>query len=288
MPNRSLFVPGVCIFCPPDSPQRGKTTEHVVPRGIGGTQDCKGNLLTLPRATCPDCQKLVHDFEDFCIRKTFRTFKVLTKTFSEPSKSGHANAVGLAYDPKYTPSIQFPFDKNHIGVIPLDSEDHPGTLALPVFREPGIFSGRRLTIGTTELLGVVWVPIIPYDETFARWAKIGKFVRSPTPFEPFKLARQLVKIAYCFALHTRGRDGFTIDPLVIPMLRGEDLEYQKIFGSWLVGTNQPLERPKTEQMHTCFTEELDIDGITYLSVGVHLFSRWGSPVYQVLIGTLPR
>ena len=88
--------------------------------------------------------------------------------------------------------------------------------------------------------------------------------------------RLIAKAAYCHAVYRYGLDGIK-DKLVLPIILGQDAEYNKYVGMENTNAVQINAGP----LHTTNTVILD----NGLILGyVHLFCVYAAPVYTVVVG----
>jgi hypothetical protein len=67
---------GRCVYC---GSTHQLSTEHIVPRGLGGN-------IIFPRASCEKCRKITHAFETICMRQNFLYFRVHTGLHQHPNE----------------------------------------------------------------------------------------------------------------------------------------------------------------------------------------------------------
>ena len=110
---------GRCIYCNKTSGPLSR--EHIIPYALGGR-------LTLPKATCPVCQKITCRIEDFVARRWLGRFR---KRLTLPSQTR-----------KSRQETDFDVRVHHHGgaikMVNVDIEDYPRILGLPVLPEPAM------------------------------------------------------------------------------------------------------------------------------------------------------
>jgi hypothetical protein len=109
---------GRCVYC---GSTHQLSTEHIVPRGLGGN-------IIFPRASCEKCRKITHAFETICMRQNFLYFRVHTGLHQHPNERPTHLPVRIR-------------GKGSRLVLP---SAHPNYLGLPTLLRPGILSGAAL------------------------------------------------------------------------------------------------------------------------------------------------
>jgi hypothetical protein len=159
-------------------------------------------------------------------------------------------------------------------LVNINPSDHPFFVALPVFRRVGLLAS---TPPETSFPGT--------SRAFIMRGKDAFFKQDGDSFSftihPGAISRLVAKIAHAYVWAKRGFDN--IYPLLIPLILGS-VEHSTYF----VGC-ETEEFPFTpENLHTLSTYEITIGGCEYICARVQLFSYFGMPVYDVVVGILAK
>jgi hypothetical protein len=193
LPESKYVATGACIYCGEE--KTPLTKEHVIPDNLNGN-------ITLPQASCLDCQIEIGRYEDFCAKNIFNAarahlgFKSQTNRAAKRVREIVDLGTGKAVDQR----------------IPLS--DHSGMMVLFVLPPPAAFPPHN----PPDLFGTIDISIIPIIPNFS--------VRNPPekPLDIFVLSEnkiqlvlQLAKIGHCYATYRLGVGGFkpTLADLVI-------------------------------------------------------------------------
>lgn len=145
-------------------------------------------------------------------------------------------------------------------------------LVMPKFSEPGIFSGGYIG---APFKREFWFPFgNANDPTVVAHAKI---------FNIYEFMRMLAKIALCEAYASDEFDLLKTDILLPDFILGKKPE----LGGYLIGQSMYVTRPPlsayVKGLRTATI--LSIGGPTrHLSASIHLFAKYETPIYSVVIG----
>jgi hypothetical protein len=182
---------GCCIYCGSDGGADGLSDEHIMPYAL------QGNTI-IRRASCEVCKKKIDPIDRHLGRSVFGQYRV------------HAGIQ--TRNPKARPKTLATHIvvKSETIVKDLPIADHPYSLAMPIWGDPGFFRGAAIDAPFPEpnfhiyhyapdnlrdTLGV------DEDEEFKILSQGGINVDL--------FARAIAKIAYCHAVINMGLDGFT-------------------------------------------------------------------------------
>jgi hypothetical protein len=267
---------GRCIYCGESGGAEGLRDEHVIPFSLGGR-------TVIEKASCRDCERRINPVDTHLARAVFGQFRV------------HANVP--TRNPKDRPST-LPADIS-VGerelALDLPIDDHPFSLALPIWGDAGFFADERIDRPFPDPYVHIyhWAPPnlaetlgLQDDEEFKIWSRGG--------FDATLFARGIAKIAYCHTVIMYGLGGFR--SLVLP-----DIILGRFSGvSYFVGGPLTLPPPpyKKGQRHSVRHVDLDAipthEKVVGSSLKLHLVyvrlfadsahEQHGMPIYHVITG----
>jgi hypothetical protein len=244
-----------CMYC---GSKDQLSTEHIVPRGLGG------NIL-FPRSTCEKCRKITHEFETVNMRKNFLYFRVHT---------------GLHQHPRERPT-HLPVRIRGSGTRLVLPSAHPNWLTLPLFMRPGILA--NLPPGMPFIIRGMHTTN-PKNLTEVQ-AQYSEYFEVDYNFDVYAFAKLLAKIAhglFCGNLHLQGKlsDEY-FKPYLPDFIRGKNDN----LGPYLVGQlrqNQTPDYDADYYKYFIFTVREQDKFLTIATI--RLFSNWRGPDYTVVIG----
>lgn len=246
----NLAPVGHCIYCAateynPANPGLTMSDEHIVARGLGGR-------LTLPGASCLDCQNRTSAVETKIVEALVSPSRKDLKIFGAKAKR-RAKA---------------------------GKETRP--TAMPVFRlhPPGLMVGLPPTYPfAAREVGV----IILSDDYLERVSAAGpRTIAFKHGFRADDFARLLAKTAHSYAIAALGGDGF--QPLLNNAVRGvEPMNLSDLIGETVI----PPQSASTQRHLLACAWEQSPEGRELLLVYVRLFGNRNSPMYCVVTGTRP-
>lgn len=242
---------GTCIYCrrAPESLRR----EHIIPLGLNGE-------WVLNRASCKECADITSRFELSLLRGELLPLRAKLALRTRRKKE---RPVSLPF--KYRSG-----GRTENTDLPID--DHPGSVALPIFAEPGYASTGEAT------LKVVRIGLLrPEDSAFEFVrSKLGADHFTTRWAEPTAFARLIAKVAYGFAVGCVGLDAI-LQPYVVPAILGDSDD----IGRW-VGTPPVYEKTDASGLHAVTLEQRGQEIWAY----VRLFAQFHAPEYCVIVGSL--
>lgn len=246
---------GFCIYCG----AAGKLTdEHVVPYGLGG------NSLILPKSSCGECAMTTGGLENSFLRLTTGRLREMLAlpTRGKTVRTGQCElqAYECLTDGQLIPANYF---------VRQPIKDAPIFYPVPILPPPAIFSDAN---GTT-----------PAEVEFRAILLNGKISDLPPGhriylggFRPSDLYRQLIKIAYGYAVGVLGPR--TFKPLVQEIILGKSEAFQHFLGCF---SDQPSPNGKTVNLQQGFAEW---HAKRYVIVRVQIFGQLPTPTYCAVVG----
>jgi len=253
--TKTFSATGACIYCGATS---DLSKEHIIPLSLGGA-------AILPEGSCGDCRGEVQKYEAPCLNSTFvqaRTFLKLPM-YDERYRLTDLRIGSFAGEETW-PDLTDNFQWDHVPVA-----DHPAAILVPVFDEPGVFSGAAQTASfpVRALSGRHLNDAArPPPATLGRG---GVFL----PFDPGKLTRFIAKIGHGAAHAMLGPNAF--EPLLPDIIRN-----RSDFVSHLVGSPGRACWPGSEALHRV-TLSLDRG---FVVATVQLFARYRIPPFMAVVG----
>jgi hypothetical protein len=246
-----------CIYCGGLGKGAALTDEHIIPLSLNG-------CAILPRASCCECQRIIHKYETDCIRDNFQRFRTQFNFRTRRPKE-RPTTFPIRYD-----------DEKAQRFVPV--EDHPILLVMPRFLEPGIL---RLVSPTPRMSSRL--------EAYAATAQVKEVsgrhnaqkISIDGKFNVNAFALVLAKIAQGFVWATMGESSF--EPFLpdLILLKRPDLL------SYLVGEVSSVSMPSSmkHDHFITFVVQPYSEGHLVL-VGIRLFVYFPSPTYSVVVGKL--
>lgn len=262
---RNVPEPGECIYCG----SRGRrTTEHVVPGGMGGA-------VTIPRGSCNDCQERIHIFETHCMRSTLLQPRLASGLHRHPHEAPNLFPVTFTdwTDRKRTAHVS--------------SEEFPVLWIMPVLETPGILSGSAPEESSLGMLTIQQSD--DKDARFQRLLALPGVKSVSIGTEPVRVdwfARWLAKIAFGFAVACIGLDAIRHSE-VRSLIREGSGRY-----GYLVGGLNQLRLPsheyclrRADQDLLCVVlSDIVFGGRVWWVVKMRLLGRLQTPDYMVVLG----
>ena len=245
-----------CIYCGAEGEGVTLSREHIVPLSLNG-------YAIIPRASCLECQKIIHRYETDCTANGFLYVRTHLKYSSRHPKNRPTHLPV-----RYGEEAEQRF-------VPID--DHPFILVMPRFPEPGILTGTPPRPGVYRRLEAYADPVT-VKKVASRHSVPSLNVDVEFNVKSFTL--MLAKIAHGVAWATVGEDGF--QPFLPDLIRLRNVNLM----SYLVGEAQrfvsiqaSMERDNLIRvvLHPFSEGHL-------ILIGIKLFSAFPSPTYCVVAG----
>ncbi|MCK8783917.1 HNH endonuclease [Roseomonas sp. NAR14] len=251
-----------CIYC--GSKSAKLSAEHILPESLGGKWE-------LPKSSCDKCSKITSKFEMDCARALFGPTRVKLKI---PRKNGKKLPKTLSVS---FSKLEFnqgrKIAQENLVFEEMDVDPAPAFFVLPLFWRPGIFTPIGLS-GRLEEFGMRVFNIHLGD------LPEGKSnIYSEVAINIISFARLIAKIAHGFAIAVLGLDG------LVPFLSKAIIVSDTAVLNFFVGADQRMIMPINSRHEISFEAVKAFVG-ELLVVRVRLFSAFGTPVYQVVVGSL--
>ena len=244
-----------CIYC--GNQTLPLSNEHTLPDGLGGRH-------VLPRASCPPCQAKINEFEQYCMRTLFANIRASLGLQSTKKRKRLRPPSSVMVKRKTGAKERVILGENKIPLL----------FALPAFPAPFFLTGEE---PSETFLGGWWT--YNPNSIGSVLDDLGAETVFTETIKPWMLARLIAKIAHshCWALW-----GSAFEPLLVPIILGEDENFIKYIGGWV------KDLPPTPN----FTHTIRImnwraaPGVTdsYLIAEIRLFSVYAAPVYYAVVG----
>lgn len=255
---------GKCIYCGRHSVKL--TEEHILPLGLGGVD-------TLRDASCEDCSRITGAYVEQLVLRRILIFPRTHWNMKSrrPKDRPRELPIGVG-----TP--QKDFEWKNVAVA-----EHPSALMLPVFAEPGVFTGAA----PTDKFSINGMWSFVDSKAEERLKKHGGVAGVYQAFSPDIFCRMIAKIAHCHAVAKVGVDGF--DPLLPGLILGRTTIISHYVGCL---TDPPAGSPPAE--FDKITHELEL-GYQFpiqsnkpprIIVRVRLFANLNTPTYAAVVGYL--
>lgn len=262
---RNVSPPLECIYC---GSKHRLSTEHVVPRGMGGR-------LTIPNGSCEVCRERILAFETECMRRTLLQPRLANKLHRHPHEA-----------PKLFPLVVTNW-VGHQYTTHVDAEEYPCLWIMPVLETPAVLIGLTEDESTLGILAIKSA-----DDSEAKFQRLltrpGVKSVSVTAdgIRVDWFARWLAKIAF----------GFAVACLGLPNVRTSELRTIIRDGApkygYLVGGLNDLRLPSAEyrlrreddSLFAILLTDMVLQDRTWWVVQVRLFGRLQTPDYLIVIG----
>jgi len=284
MDRRHRYEPvGTCIYCGPDA-KTPLAIEHIIPEGMGGT-------LELQEASCKDCEKEIHAYEGRVMGRMFG--------FARPQLGIRGKKRGKN---KKQPSHTI-LEDSQGAVEEVQLSTIPAHLIMPQLPPAGALIGNNDHFPLGQRITATLVGTSEQTQRLNEIGENGRLRLFPKPVELDDFYRMLAKIAHSYTVAERGfgrfypwtshlilkRDfilpnngRFTIPPIYY--VGGNSFE--AFIGD--VGAIEPTGR----DLHEITIEERigwpngrGSLPMRLIVVRIHLFAKFGAPVYYVVSGT---
>ena len=246
---------GYCIYCFATGVHL--TTEHTIPNGLGGRHE-------LPRASCGTCQKIINEYEQYCMRTMLGNARALFGIRSSKNRPRPPSSVRLfRRNSRQLERVHKPI--NELPIL-INLPVWPLPFALRGIPAPEAFEGRQWLYnpGMKQALD-------DYDaESF-----VTEQIR------PHLFARMLAKIAHSHSTAVLGADAFK--PALLPLILNSGQRYIEF-----VGGSFELDPP---QPHATLLTSFEVvprqtDGAPLGVFNLRLFANIGGPTYHIVIGEM--
>ena len=254
---------GQCIYC--DDSRPPLTREHILPRGLGGSENPVGHggALVLQRASCEKCQKVTQSIEGECLRNMMEYAR---------------SRLGLKRKDRRSETV-----KARVDLLDGTSEEREvsadeilGPVVLPAFYEAGALSGKPFTTPMSCASDQKVIVVRPASPQLLRdTPRIGVELRST----PKTFGRMLAKIAHGITVAHYGLNGF------IPTARNFILSNPEECGYWVggfAGTGKAY--PPSESLHRILLRRSNLKPEDLIVVEIQLFASYGGPNNYVVVG----
>lgn len=270
---------GFCIYC-------GKTaadlpagevlsSEHIIPEGIGAELELLG-------ASCPDCRDTTSAFERECLRKLFGPARAFYGIYGSRHKKERATTWpvqlkspgGIFTQSVDVPLAQYPFGMGMF-VLP------PAGMLVGRPRDAGYAFESRFKVIQDPRADAFAAAITAADPWHRR-----VLVVHDIPLGDF--CKQLAKIAHSFAIASLGPHGFEPflrEAIIAP--RDDARAAPHFVGGATWADNTPIDTMwRGSTWHELRLLRQPFEGQSLLVVRVQLFAPLGTPVYDVVAGSL--
>lgn len=256
--NRTVYEPvWKCIYCGDEvGPFQ---TEHVVPRGLGGSH-------ILPRSTCERCRKETKKLDDHALREVFGRLRIGHNIHTDHPKE-RPNAFSI-----------WEGDKEEREIVITAQKLPKASWALPLWGPPGILLNKK---PNETWAGAIDARVEAGDAKSVLATGSG---RKPVRFHlnkvsPHLFARWLAKIAHGIAVGELGYGAF------MPLLP-EFIRFGSQYPSYLVGCPSRNKPPPASGIVRVAPPIVETDTIDneYLVVGLRFFAHLGTPDYKIVVG----
>lgn len=257
--NGIKFEPvGFCIYC---GSREGLTDEHVVPYGLGG------NALILPKSSCRPCATITGAVENNFLRITSGQLRELLKA---PTR-GKTVRTGQSERPVFERQRDGQLIPAHY-YIRRPIEDAPILYPAVVLPPPGIFTGAD-----HQALPEVTVSAVLLNRGSISEAADGHRVYMGK-FRPSDTLRQLLKIAYGYAVGTLGPGAFR--PMVQELILGKSEHF-----GYLLGCLSESDPPNDKMV---FLEQgyAELGSVRYVIVKIRIYGQLPTPTYCAVVGEI--
>ena len=245
---------GRCIYC--GDINKPRTREHIIPYSLGGN-------WVIQDASCDDCANVTKLVEQRCSRGIYRPVRAHLGLPTRRKKEF----------PKKLP-LTFLLRDSEIKVD-LPIKEHPHYFLTFDIVKPPLF----LTGETSDIFYVRAVAI-GYQADYSQRASSlpVQTIAHDAAVDYLGVCSLIAKIAHAFAIVECGIDSF--DPLLLDIIYGKPVPFSRyIGGGYALGQITAM-----PDMHRCRIIEKNIDGVIYFLCDVQLFSIFGAPIYQVVVG----
>lgn len=235
-----------CIYC---GSINDLNNEHAVPFGMSGK-------WLLRKASCPDCKKVVDQFERDVMRNIMRSARATVQTRTRHKHPG-------------TVPIQVKRDGiNSFEEVSI--KDLGGVLSLLEYRLPAYIDKRLYTKGIDVIASCLVSNNKDAFKTLGKQLK-ATTLSFPTVYKGHNFERFISKIAYSMAVFEFGTDVFE-DFFILPSI----LDKKDDIGMWFGSL------PPTKGSNDVEVSFKIIEQVMYCQV--RLFGTWEVPTYIVVLG----
>ena len=248
-----------CVYCGYDSDLSQLTEEHIVPEFLGAG-------LSLPNASCSNCQKITSAFEG---RLAQRLFNPVRKEFGLIGKNGNLQ------------SMSFPLNigtfTNEFHVLPL--RHYPTILVMPF-----LFPAASYSRSHPEAYDIFNIRIYNLNANPKYLERYAIDLISTQTIDLVELSQLIAKIAHCYAIQHWGWHRFK--HLLTDFIRTEFLrESTKPPGHFAnVGCIWDQQKERSKNLHEIELGMISWQGKQYYAARVQLFACCGMPSYHVTVG----
>lgn len=242
-----------CIYC--GDVQSKLTTEHIIPRGIGG-------LLQLPMSSCLSCSQITSARESKYQNETLAGLKAAVHLVRRAGQSRRGN-VRVEIKSKGTwQAIKIPAQRSPVHIF------------FPLFQEPELIRGAPWDQAPLIISCVI------NEKASARIISEHGPFRPKTALHVHNFGIVLAKIAHSYALAVAPQIAARMTlPLSDLILKGSNE-----FPSELVGCPKGNAPYPSDDLHEIEAGIGQFGGKELLIVRIRLFSFWRAPNYVVVAG----
>lgn len=221
--------------------------------------------MILPKASCEECRSATQKIEDVVLRQIFKGFRL---QHHMPSRRKPPDTL-----PLWLLSPDGSTDN-----VPVALNEHPGTLALPVFEPPGLLDGkpaeRQITVTIHVIIRNPNRLTALAEQHRNRAIQIG--MANLAVFERFieKIAHGVV-----FTRLMGFPDGFT--PLLPRLICAHKDETMNL--NYFAGCPTTDLLPPENVLHSGRIHIIEEDGVQYLVADLRLFAWLSTPLYRILV-----
>ncbi len=266
---------GRCIYCGSDGGADGLRDEHIIPYSLGGNTE-------IENASCRDCERRINPVDTHMAHAVFGEYRI------------HAGVQ--TRNPKNRPtSLQAQFTVNDQEIaLDLPVQDHPYSLALPVWGDAGFFRSAAIDAPFPEPFMHIYHYMPPNIRQTLGVTDADEFkVWSSGRLDATLFARGIAKIAYCHMVLKYGLDGFcglALPDIILGTFSG---------ASYFVGGPLTIPPPPSAKGQRHAIRYADLDGLpnhdqALGALKLHLayvrlfsdsaYQQHGMPIYHVIAG----
>jgi hypothetical protein len=260
---------GRCIYCGSDGSSGGLSDEHIVPFSLHGN-------TVIQRASCVVCKQKIDPVDRHLGRSVFGQYRVHAGIQTRNRKER----------PTVLPARFVVKSETILRDLPI--ADHPYSMAMPVWGEPGFFRGAPIDAPFPEAFFHIYHYLPPNIHDTLGLSKDEEFqIWSEGRVDVDLFARGIAKIAYCHAVLTLGLDGFR--PLLLPkIILGESSATPYFVGSPLIDPQPPFDRRVLHFIQRSLLQSqagpLKLHLMAIRLFAASAYKGHGMPTYYVIVG----
>lgn len=248
---------GRCIYCGVTKYSKDKvqlSDEHIIPFALGGK-------LVLPNSSCERCADVTSSLERYICKKMLSNPRTIAQfPTRRPKDRPKTLPVRICKDRE--------LEEADIARVPL-------VLMLPVFQRAGYLDGRRPEQHFRSISAQMFVATTSPDMEWHR-SELDVHVE----LNPSMFCRFLAKISHAFAVAELGFYKYT--PMILPLIFGISPT-----APFFVGTESAFRDQDHNKLHDISVVRNSKNYEENIVVNVRLFSCFGMPNYEIVVGVSP-